>query len=579
MLSVIFPSVVLAGWFLPPRTVMGVPIAQAEPAYVPDPQGRGTISLVTTCLVTLSLCVWTAIHLNIPRAGESWWGRHKSKAIWAALAVVAPEVVLWRAVAQWGAARVLYKEYNSIKHKDSGAQDCCLPLTSSTSTSPEPKIQKPADPTDWSLRHGFFAVMGGFTVAVPPESDWILNGKHTLTPRGVLLLARMKLLPNLRKETIKCRRKVSSLAKALVCVQAAWIVVETIARKASGLPITLLELHTLAHAGCALAMYVAWWYKPQDVEEPLTIDISPSVAALLSSSDLRQIFPISFQTEEKNNTDCGPWQHLIPTNNSGLRVIGSPSREFTAQEIEQAIKPSGIVMLLPDQSLEGLPFTCLPCSCPSQIHATPKHLDKKEVETLVLLSQILNEKESTLSLHDFNCRECRLTEEAANIKIRGNSAGTSKSKVLLLLALLNLLYGGIHATSWNSHFPTRIEQTIWRASAIIVGSSGAVGVAWNYLRFKLQSKIFHGWAGAKFTVRVNRWGVPILGIYTSFPYEMPRWKFVIFGMGWGTSVSILVIFNYLARMFLILEALISVRSLPIGAYATASWTNPLPHIG
>src|SRR5208282_1706044 len=123
--------------------------------------------------------------------------------------------------------------------------------------------------------------------------------------------------PNLQKETIECRRKASSLAKALVCFQAAWMVVETIGRKASGLPITLLELHTLAHAGCALVMYVAWWYKPQDVEEPVTVDISPSVAALLSFPNLRHCFPIlQFQKEEENNPDCERWQHLIPANSS-----------------------------------------------------------------------------------------------------------------------------------------------------------------------------------------------------------------------------------------------------------------------
>jgi hypothetical protein len=35
----------------------------------------------------------------------------------------------------------------------------------------------------------------------------------------------------------------------------------------------------------------------------------------------------------------------------------------------------------------------------------------------------------------------------------------------------------------------------------------------------------------------------------------------------------------LPRMFLQVEAFVSVRSLPMGAYNTTSWINLLPHIG
>jgi hypothetical protein len=34
--------------------------------WQPEPQVRGTFSIVSTCLLTMLLCVWTAVHLNIP---------------------------------------------------------------------------------------------------------------------------------------------------------------------------------------------------------------------------------------------------------------------------------------------------------------------------------------------------------------------------------------------------------------------------------------------------------------------------------------------------------------------------------
>lgn len=83
-----------------------------------EPQGRGTYSILTSCLTTLSLCAWSAIHVNVdpgdefgPRRSEpkSWLGRtwnglgsfflfFVSKATWRkfgwfSLAILAPEMV------------------------------------------------------------------------------------------------------------------------------------------------------------------------------------------------------------------------------------------------------------------------------------------------------------------------------------------------------------------------------------------------------------------------------------------------------------------------------------------------------
>ena len=41
------------------------------PAWVDDPNTRGTWSILYSCVFTLVLCVWRAIHLNIPGHGET----------------------------------------------------------------------------------------------------------------------------------------------------------------------------------------------------------------------------------------------------------------------------------------------------------------------------------------------------------------------------------------------------------------------------------------------------------------------------------------------------------------------------
>ena len=60
--------------------------------WQPEPTRRGTFNILSTCLDTLVLCVWTVVHLNIP---EHRMAKrqvlHKLK--WLLMALMAPEVV------------------------------------------------------------------------------------------------------------------------------------------------------------------------------------------------------------------------------------------------------------------------------------------------------------------------------------------------------------------------------------------------------------------------------------------------------------------------------------------------------
>lgn len=51
------------------------------------------------------------------------------------------------------------------------------------------------------------------------------------------------------------------------------IVLKASARKATGLPLSLLEIHTLVHAFCALIMYMFWFKKPVGVRDPTFADL------------------------------------------------------------------------------------------------------------------------------------------------------------------------------------------------------------------------------------------------------------------------------------------------------------------
>ena len=100
--------------------------------------------------------------------------------------------------------------------------------------------------------------MGGFNVRVletKASKELMIPDEPTVTPKGVLFLATHKRAPEVDSDAIRDKSKSDSLAKGLVCIQAGWILIQTIARKADGLPVTLLEVNTVAHVVAAV-LYV-----------------------------------------------------------------------------------------------------------------------------------------------------------------------------------------------------------------------------------------------------------------------------------------------------------------------------------
>ena len=146
----------------------------------------------------------------------------------------------------------------------------------SESSPAEPAAEKPSNTSEWTLVHGFYAAMGGIAIAPTPTSvAYLPEGapRVVLTSSGLQFLHTHTphLIPAITAADIGDKSKADSLKKFLVCAQALWFAVTTIARLGQGLPVSLLELNALAHAGCALLIYCFWWDKPLDVCEPTVV--------------------------------------------------------------------------------------------------------------------------------------------------------------------------------------------------------------------------------------------------------------------------------------------------------------------
>ena len=140
--------------------------------------------------------------------------------------------------------------------------------------------------------------MGGFAVEPGLTNNLSLPGNPSrliLTPTAIRLLAdkEPRLIPDISEEQIHDKSKASGLAKSLVCMQASWFCIQCIYRLAHNLSISLLELNTFAHAICTLLIYLLWWNKPLDIEEPTIIqgDNADAIFAMMAMLDCAQRNP------------------------------------------------------------------------------------------------------------------------------------------------------------------------------------------------------------------------------------------------------------------------------------------------
>ncbi|KAI1614041.1 hypothetical protein EDD36DRAFT_417890 [Exophiala viscosa] len=116
-------------------------------------------------------------------------------------------------------------------------------------------------PTQFSLTYGFYVVLGGLVVDVSDIYDNIRKmGWESFS---------------MSDRDIRDKSKADNLSKVLVILQVSWTFLQCISRQASGYPLTLLEVHILVHAACAMLMYALWFHKPLDVGDPSSVTLGP----------------------------------------------------------------------------------------------------------------------------------------------------------------------------------------------------------------------------------------------------------------------------------------------------------------
>ncbi|OQN97222.1 hypothetical protein B0A48_16764 [Cryoendolithus antarcticus] len=61
-----------------------------------EPQSRGTFNILSNCLITMLLCIWTSVHLNLPEHRKEHAQAYR-KLSWMLIGLLVPEFVVWNA--------------------------------------------------------------------------------------------------------------------------------------------------------------------------------------------------------------------------------------------------------------------------------------------------------------------------------------------------------------------------------------------------------------------------------------------------------------------------------------------------
>jgi hypothetical protein len=169
-------------------------------------------------------------------------------------------------------------------------------------------------------------------------------------------------------------------------------------------------------------------------------------------------------------------------------------------------------------------------------------------------------------------------------------------QLTIALLSLNACYAGIHASAWNYSFPSIFECWMWRAACIYIATFGWVlgfGLGASVLLRGAKAVLMTYFAKtviATCLAKISEWTEPTLG--SARPLSMRRpvykggyvWHFVRdYGPGFVSKVAAVILavapyFCYIvARVYIVVEAFISLRSVPIGVYASVPWANAIPH--
>ncbi|KAJ6523047.1 hypothetical protein B0H19DRAFT_1202211 [Mycena capillaripes] len=186
---------------------------------------RRLFDILWGCLTTIFAATWISVHPNVPPPDQSWLALLRRRLKMMLIAVIAPEVMVGFAARQFIMARFWSNKFGISK------------------------------------THGFFICMGGF----------VTHGNHPIVEQYQLNVYASAIQEIRVEAAIKDKSKGDALSKGVALFQGLWFIAYCIARATQRLPVTELEIATLAFAVVNIFIWLLWWGKPLDVQDPIML--------------------------------------------------------------------------------------------------------------------------------------------------------------------------------------------------------------------------------------------------------------------------------------------------------------------
>ena len=401
---------------------------------------------------------------------------------------------------------------------------------------------------EWNLSQALYATMGGF--AVDSTSFW-RQSRITFTPAGILELAQLGILPCVSAEDIEDKSKADTLAKFIVVLHATWFLVQAVARTVSGLPLTLLEIHTVAHVICTFVIYGLWFQKPYNVNRPTLFQDDRII-------DLAALFALN-----RREFYCD------------RQILSCSSKdELVLQDVSPTDVQSNTLLEL------------LPC------------LRRKSRDTRTLLHKSNHLKRANRAIHHMRAKgshfqwshspidhgpsykKCYAVFNRKNHKIDGKADQEEKQEfddeprnfpttAQWTFSLVGAGYAALHLIAWNAHFPSILEMWFWRVAALSL-----VIAPWVLVMPALCKKLDYWVWGERIGISAG----PSKGL-TIRTLVSKACRGLLAGVKLVAKVlAVLALPLYpWVRMYFIVEAVLGLRAPPVGAYESVEWTGFIPH--
>lgn len=370
----------------------------------------------------------------------------------------------------------------------------------------------------WTQSHGYFAIMGGFMVF---EGD---KEHHSVSPEELKKLLKEGAIRITEKE-IKDKGRGDALSKGFILVQTTWFILQCIARRIEGLPITELELVTLAFAALNFATYAVWWNKPLNVECAMRV---------YRKEEAEDKLEVDAGTDGSGDTGVNQGGRKV------WRMIAMNIRAAKTRAKAAMQTGTAIVYKTPGKGLSTIG------------HALCAYVSKYRWHVIwhpfaALLAPALFTMGYMFSIflrlgggaNVFGDDDNVIKKGAKRVPTFHAGELTLKENLLAAFAMyvIAMIFGGIHCFAWSFEFLS-YTRVLWRIASI---SITLVPV----LLFGCTLIFYSGWDIPEIYTMIGRVGGAVY---------------------------------FIGRIVLLVLPFMSLRSLPVEAYQTVQWTTFIPHV-